>query len=124
MIEQVTLDLLQVAMDINQTRHKAAAANIASANVPGGQKTVVDFDHLLNALASADKPGQMALLQEIRQNWASETSGATTMVADEKIKLDEQTAELLLASGKFKVLAEGLNRKLGLMQVAVNGGKR
>lgn len=124
MIEQVTLDLLQVAMDINQTQHKAAAANIAAANIPDGNKTTVNFDQLLSSLHGAEPAEQAAILDDIKQNWASKQSDATTISQGEKIKLDQQTADLLLSSGKYKVLAEGLNRKLGLMQVAVNGGKR
>ncbi|MFT4925225.1 MAG: flagellar basal body rod protein FlgB [Phenylobacterium sp.] len=124
MIEQVTLHLLQLAMDISQTRHKAAAANIASANIPGAAQIKVNFDDLFSALAQADDLGRELLVQDIRANWTDEKSSATSLTFGTDIKLDEQSAELLLASGKYKLLTEGLNRKLGLMQVAVNGGKR
>ena len=124
MIEQVTLDLLQVAMDMKLTEHKAASANIAGVNVPGTQRITVDFSALVTSLSQADEQGRMALINDIRQNWTAEKAASTHLSNDQEIKLDEETAELLLASGKYKLLAEGLNRKLGLMQVAVNGGKR
>ena len=124
MIEQVTLNLLQLAMDISQTRHKAAAANIASANISGGVQTRVNFDDLLQSVALSQGAGRELLLNDIKTHWQAEKSRATVLLADSDIKLDKQTAELLMASGKYKLLTEGLNRKLGLMQVAVNGGKR
>lgn len=124
MIEPITLQLLQVAMDISQTRHQAAAANIAAANVPGAKQVSVDFDQLIQSLTEADNSTRELLLQDIRANWSAEKNQATTFDGNSSINLDEQSAELLLSSGKFRVLTEGLNRKMGLMQVAVNGGKR
>jgi flagellar basal body rod protein FlgB len=124
MIEQVTLDLLQVAMDIKQAEHKTAAANIAAANIPGAQKLEADFSHLLQSLAQADNDSRALIISDIRQNWSAEQASSVTLNPNDDIKLDQETADLLLASGKFKLLAEGLNRKFGLMQVAVSGGKR
>lgn len=124
MIEQVTLDLLQLAMDIKQTEHKTAAANVASANIPGSGQLKVDFADLLAGLDGLAPTQQKALIGQIRNDWQAEQQSATTKISGEDVKLDEQTAQLLLASGKYRLLAEGLNRKLGLMSVAVSGGKR
>lgn len=123
MIEQVTLDLLQLNMDIKQAQHKAHAANVANANIPGADKLAVDFSSLLASIDSyhGDKS---ALVESIRDNWQSQLQSNTSKLNNEDIKLDEESAQLLLASGKYKLLAESVSRKLGLMSVAVSGGKR
>ncbi len=124
MIEQVTLDLLQLAMNIKQAEHKAAAANVANANVPGGQKTTVDFSTMLSRLDELSPSAQQSYIDSLRNNWQAEVSTHTERSSSEKIHLDQESAELLLASGKYKLLADALSRQLGLMSVAIGGGKR
>lgn len=122
-MEEVTLDLLHVAMNMAQAKHKVASNNIASANMENSSKLSVDFDALISALNHSTGENKSQLLNDIKSNWHQIESSALSRVDDE-IKLDKETADVLLASGKYKVLTDALNRKLGLMKLSVNGGRK
>lgn len=121
-MEQITLDLLHVAMNISQAQHKVASNNIAIANTQNGQKLEVNFANLLSSMENVSNEGKSLLLQEVKGNWKAIESQSIFAI-DSEIKLDEETANVLLSSGKYKLLAEGISRKFGLMRLAVSGGR-
>lgn len=123
-MDQVTIDLLHVALNINQAKHKVATQNIAVANMKDMPRTSISFDSLLSKLNSVDDNQKATLLNEIKNNWDQIEKSSLTTNSNEDIKLDKETADVLLASGKYKLIAESLNRKLGLMKLSVNGGRR
>jgi len=123
MVQEVSLALLQVAMNMAQAKHKVAANNIAMANIKNSEKTVIDFKNVISALKNAQGSNRTELLAQIKNNWQMVEKNSMSRINDE-IKLDQETAKVLAASGKYKLLADTLNRKLGLMKLAVLGGKR
>ena len=123
MIEQVSLDLLHVAMNIASVQHKTAAANVASYHVKGAATLQADFAPLLQQLASSDQY-RAELAYDTLANWQQVESASVTATQIPKPSLDQLSAELVLSSGKYKLLAETASRQLGLMQLAINGGKR
>ena len=123
MIEQVSLDLLHVAMNIASVQHKTAAANVANYHVAGSATLQADFAALLQQLA-ANEHNRAELAYDTLSNWQQVESASVTATHTAKPTLDQLSAELVLASGKYQLLAETASRQLGLMQLAVNGGKR
>lgn len=122
-MEEVTLDLLRTALNIAQVKQKVAANNIASYNVNGAEKLKVDFGQLITELKNTSNEEKHLLMNEIENRWSDYESEAIVKVKDE-IKLDEENANVILAAGEYKMLVEGLNRKMALMKLAVSGGKR
>lgn len=118
-----TIELLSLALDINQAKHKVAANNIASADIEGANKLEANFEALLRDLSAKSPTQQSSYVQSLKSDWNDYLSNST-IVKNEPIKLDEEVADALLASGKYKAIAEGLNRKLGILNLAVKGGKR
>jgi len=123
MVQEVSLELLHVAMNMAQAKHKVAANNIAMANIKGSEKTTIDFKYVIAALKTAEGANKAELLAQIKNNWHVIEKNSMSRINDE-IKLDQETAKVLEASGQYKLLADTLNRKLGLMKLAVLGGKR
>ena len=123
MVQEVSLELLHVAMNMAQAKHKVAANNIAMANIKGAEKTSIDFQSVITALKNTQGADREELLAKIKNNWQMVEKKSMSHMNDE-IKLDQETAKVLEASGQYKLLADTLNRKLGLMKLAVLGGKR
>lgn len=122
-MDNISIDLLHVAMNISQAEHKVASSNIASFDITGVNKKQVDFSHLLKTLENTNVDDKAQLINQIKSEWKQIESSAISSL-DGEIKLDKETADVLLSSGKYKLLADALNRKLGLMKLAVSGGKR
>ena len=123
MAQEISLKLLQVAMDMAQAKHKVAANNIAMTNIKGAKKTTIDFKNVVTALKTAQGSNKSELLVKIKNNWQVVEKSSMNQISEEN-KLDQETAKVLAASGQYKLLADTLNRKLGLMKLAVLGGKR
>jgi len=123
MVQEVSLELLHVAMNMAQAKHKVAANNIAMANIKGAEKTSIDFQSVITALKNTQGADREELLAKIKNNWQMVEKKSMSHMNDE-IKLDQETAKVLEASGQYKLLADTLNRKLGLMKLSVLGGKR
>ena len=117
-MNDLTIDLISTALDIAQEKHGIATHNIAAHKV-SGEKLTDSFDQVLAQLATLDKTDLSIALKEIDLNWnkVKETHISTSK---ESTKLDDEVSQTLLASGKYKVLAEALNRKLGMMNLVVS----
>ncbi len=114
-----TITLAKWSMDVQSQRAKLTASNIANANSTGIRKTA-DFDSLINSMSSAiqhrDIPGIDSLLLQ-----SAKVSQSPSSSKFNSVSLDQEILELSSAKGKYKMIAEMLNRKFGLMAIAAKG---
>lgn len=118
----LTVDIVRLAMGLEQARAKVAAHNIAMANVPGSKVMHLDLGGAQAALRAVSSNPELfeptlAALQ------ASEGSPyLQTQVPLTPLALDGEVAELSAASGRYQALADGVSRQFALMQLAIKGG--
>ena len=116
----LTIDVAQWGLKIASLRASVAANNIAQANT-SGELNKVDFEKLIGLVNQAVQNGdsQAAVLNmsksvNIMDVRSDSLFGGTS--------LDDQVVELSSAKGKYKVIADALAKKYGLMSIA-GGGK-
>ncbi|GGI67572.1 hypothetical protein GCM10007978_01520 [Shewanella hanedai] len=106
--------ILMEAMQVAKSQHKHTAIQIAQYNnLEVEHLSRVDFGRVLSdSLQQPQKSTDSLIIQN------------SQYVSRDYISLDQLTAEALDSSGKYKVLTEMLNRRLGLMSIAVSGQER
>lgn len=105
---------LTQAMEVARAQHKQSALNVARFNSSKADSvTQVDFSQVLK-LSFLDP--DVSLNKIIQDNSKS--------VSKDNVSLDQLTADALDASGRYRALVEVVNRKMGLMSIAVAGRER
>ena len=119
----LTLDAVHLAMNLEQTRARMAAHNIANANVPGSRGMRLNVSEPLAQLRTAlTDPALLAQsLQALRDSDLQQYQ--QPMALDAPLALDDEVAEMSAASGRYQALADGVSRQFGLMQLAMRGGR-
>jgi flagellar basal body rod protein FlgB len=121
-INSLTVGAVGLALDMAQRRAEVASRNIALTNVPGSRMERPDFaaaNDLLGRVAQGDAIPREALGSV---NIRATTSQATFAVDGTGTgDVDDQVADLALASAHFQALSEALNRQFGLMSIALSG---
>ena len=108
------IQTLTRAMQVAKAEHGHFAEQIAKYNNPEIDRlSRVDFSQVLEQKQT--QPG-VSVQTLIDQN--------QHMLDKSQFSLDLMTAQALDASGRYKTLTEVLNRKLGLMSIAVSGQGR
>lgn len=96
-----TISLVTLALDTSLMRQTAIASNIANINTKGYQAMRVDFENQLLESNKNIKP-------------VYEYTNAPT-------SLDEQIASSVKNATQYRALIKGLNHKLAIMKMAVQG---
>ena len=96
-----TINLVTLALDASLMRQTAIAANIANINTKGYQTMKVDFETQLLDSNENIKP-------------VYEYTDAPTSI-------DEQIASSVKNATQYRALIKGLNHKLAIMKLAVQG---
>ncbi len=96
-----TINLITLALDASIMRQTAIAANVANINTKGYQTMKVDFENQLVDSNENIKP-------------VYEYTDAPT-------SLDEQIASSIKNATQYRALIKGLNHKLAIMKLAVQG---
>lgn len=105
MIVDRTIDLIHVALDASLMRQTAITYNIANANTQGYQAVGVSFE----------------------QQLYSETEGMMKPVytrQDDHSGIDEQIALSVKNATQYRALIKGLNHKLSIMKLALQGNNQ
>lgn len=119
-INSLTVGAVGLALDMAQRRAEVASRNIAYANLPGNRVAQPDFasaNGLLERVAHGEAISRDALTQVDIRGTTSERSS----VDGTGVNLDDQVADVALASAHFQALSEALNRQFGLMSIALSG---
>jgi flagellar basal body rod protein FlgB len=119
-MHSLTVDAVGLALDIAQRRAEVASRNVAFANVPGSRMERPDFaraNDLLSAVAHGSDVDHADLASvDIRGTTTEAPRGI-----DAASSVDDEVADLALASAHFQALSEALNRQFGLMSMALSG---
>ena len=102
MIQDTTIDLVSLALDAALMRQTAIATNIANVNTKDYQTMGVDFENQLN-----------------ETNF--ETIKPVYEHTDTHNSIDEQIASSVKNATQYRALIKGLNHKLAIMKLAVQG---
>jgi hypothetical protein len=108
------VEIITLSMQVAKAEHRQKAGQIATFNDPDLLSVFkTDFKEVLtnyqsNPFTSLDQQIESSSKQVLKQSTS----------------IDQLTAEVLDASGRYKTLTEVLNRNLGLMNIAVSGKSR
>lgn len=123
-IESITTASLSLGLDAAALRHSVHVSNIANASVAGNRRMTVDDARQLSAAQAAlARQGSAAgsSLAAVRfsvQPAPADADGSTA------VKLDREMADLNANNVRYQLLINALNQHLGLLDLAVNDGKR
>lgn len=104
MTTDTTIELVSLALDASLMRQTAIATNIANSNTHGYQTIGVSFEEQLTD--SLETPAKPVYQLETHQS-----------------SIDEQIALSVKNATQYRALIKGLNHKLAIMKLAVEGNK-
>lgn len=108
MSQDNTIALISLALDAALMRQTAIANNIANANTHDYQTQSVNFEEQLNGLSTDGE----SLFADVRPFYEQSTVNSS---------IDEQLALSVKNATQFRALIKGLNHKLAIMKLAVQG---
>ncbi len=115
-----SVELASWVLSQKRVEARTAAENIAAVNIPNsGVKTVSFTNHLMEvraAIESGDIDGAREIMNQDLKNAGEIMPGVS-------VSLDAEVTNLSAAQGKYKAIAKALSLKMGLMKLAVTGGK-
>lgn len=111
---ELTIDIVRLALTIEQAKSQVASTNIANANRSDAGAMRVDFTSYESAMRSAMSPEAVARLD-------AEVRGQQGIETQEPINADAEVGDMVQAGANYQALAEGLSREFGLMRLAISG---
>lgn len=105
MSQECTIELVSLALDAALMRQTAIATNIANINTQNYQPIGVRFEEQLNQLSSASLSSLKPTFEPI----------------DSHASIDEQIALSVKNTMQYHALIKGLNHKLAIMSLALQG---
>ena len=120
MINFETIDLLRLSMNMSTLENKLAAKNIANSHNSSGT-LYADFSNMLSEISvvNATKTDSLNTLSH-KINTQSDDYVQHSITQKSP---DNYVADSLKSAGEFNRAADLLNRQLGLMRLAVKGGR-
>ncbi|CAM4163254.1 hypothetical protein [Pseudoalteromonas byunsanensis] len=123
MSDLLSIEALRLSLNIAATEQRLSLENLASHSVSGASAQRADFSSLLADIQSLPSDQKAEVMSQLSSQW-QDVEASYVNESHKKVSLDEEVALSMKASGKYQKLAEVLNRKLGLMNLAISGGKR
>lgn len=125
-IVDITKSVVVWAMDLAQLRQTVASKNIANAHASDYTAQKVDFSAQLASIADAgqDEHKLMTALQSVQRQGFTTRDDVAISLLNSTVAMDSQVAEITKNSLQYQSLVEGLNRKFGLMRLAIVGGRQ
>lgn len=123
MSDFLSIEALRLSMNIAASQQRLSLENIANHSVASQETLRADFSQLLSDLEGMTGRKRESAMAQLSSQWHI-TEKQYVFQGNSKVELDEEVALSLKSAGKFNKLAETLNRKIGLMNLAVSGGKR
>jgi len=110
MRDETIIQFVSLALDAALMKQTAIANNIANANTPNYQTLEVNFEQQLSAHHSIqDEKDWLASIQPFYQ------------MSDTYSSIDQQMALSIKNSTHYRALVKGLNHKLAIMKLALQG---
>lgn len=136
MLQQIlnSARLLEKAIEASWKRQEVIADNIANADTPGFKKSRVEFESLLkSAIERGAVGGKKTRPEHFDTGWGGDLentpvaivkSGNTSMRADgNNVDIDIEMTELAKNTIYYNTLITKLNKELGRLKMAINGGR-
>lgn len=114
-----TIELSNWAMSLESMRAQVASENIANANISGVTKSV-DFESLISSVTNALDNGDLESAQRLFGADVEVSSRSSNSLFG-GVSLDSEVADLSSSQGRYKVIADALSRKFGLMLLSSRG---
>lgn len=114
--QDITIDVVRLAMGLEELKAHLASVNIANASRPDARALRMDFAATQSALAAAGVNDGSFLQQA-----SAALRTQDPIVTDALIRTDEQIGEMTTAGLKYQALTEALSRHFGLMRLAITG---
>jgi flagellar basal-body rod protein FlgB len=124
------------AMTLRNTQNEVITANVANAETPGYRAIGYSFEDQLQAIAGTNEPLPMKVsnLKHLR-NPLAQADGTvrpevfvrpTESIPEDgnTVDMDREMADLAQNQIMFRAAVEILNRKIGTLRYAINGGGR
>ncbi len=115
-MNDATIDLIKLALDASLMRQTAIANNIANTNTRGYQTLEVNFEQQLIAKNSIAEP-------DLSENVFKDIH-PFYQVSENASPIDEQIALSVKNATHYRALIKGLNQKLAIMKLALEGNNQ
>lgn len=109
MNSDLTVKLVSLALDAALMRQTAIANNIANINTHDYQTIEVNFEQQLNETPIKNNPGDLSAINPFYQ------------LSEHQSSIDEQMALNVQNITHYRALIKGLNQKLAIMKLALQG---
>lgn len=119
---EVTTQAVRLALSIHEMEARIASMNIANAYRPAAQRVGMDTARLratLQEVAAADSGTDETVLRSLLDS--AQASIGQSVDTGGAINIDDEVARMSIAVTRYQVLADALNRQLGLMRLAISG---
>ncbi len=129
-------DRLQMeSLNQRQTRHSVIASNLANAETPGFRAIGYDFEEQLQSVAQINEPLPLKVTDPKHlRNAFAEADGTikpdvfvrpTESVGEDgnTVDMDREMVELAQNQILYRSAVDFLNRKIGMIRYAINGGR-
>ena len=115
MFHDNTIELISLALDAAVMRQTAIATNVANANTQNYRTIDVNFEQQLNGLSQATNGEQEMILTNLKPTFEQRDTNSS---------LDEQIALGVQNATQYRALIKGINHKLAIMKLAVQGNSQ
>lgn len=112
MNSDATVQLISLALDASLMRQTAIANNVANSNTPGYQTLEVNFEQQLNENHLSSEASDLASISPHYQ------------LSDHQSSIDEQMSLNVQNMTHYRALIKGLNQKLAIMKLALQGNNQ
>ncbi len=112
MNSDATVQLVSLALDATLMRQTAIANNVANINTHGYQTLEVNFEQQLNENHLSSEASDLAVISPYYQ------------LSDHQSTIDEQMTLNVQNMTHYRALVKGLNQKLAIMKLALQGNNQ
>jgi flagellar basal-body rod protein FlgB len=112
MNSDATVQLVSLALDATLMRQTAIANNVANINTHGYQTLEVNFEQQLNENHLSSEASDLAAISPYYQ------------LSDHQSTIDEQMTLNVQNMTHYRALVKGLNQKLAIMKLALQGNNQ
>lgn len=126
-IESITNASLSLALDASLLRQQVIAANIANANTENYVPRRVDFEaYVREARSQISENGRLdaATVSSMAANPVAVLPRLVRPGMPTGVQLDVEAADMAQNAVQYQALVKGLSRQFGILETAVNDGKR
>lgn len=111
------INLAKNGLNVEKAKAEVSSHNIANIHKPGAEAREVNFEKLLTAMQEAEK----IAFSDSSSTVSIDTSGFVDKKADGKVNLDQEVSRLTDAEMRYQVIAQTIQKKFGLMDLAIGG---